>query len=462
MATYRLDESESGEKTAFLTQKFELDDKILLSNVHWFISVRWIIVFIFVLIGLSGKMLSESFVRIGFSFPVLPLVVMALLLLLINITYFLITRKLGLNEHNKISTILWMQIIVDLIFVTALVYYIGCTDTFISFIYLIHIALSCVFFPRSKSILVVSISVLFYISCVLLQNTGMLAHRTIFISTIRQNTYNPTINILFAVSAIFIWFVLWYFISTLSEGIRERDSFLRIANEELQLADKEKTQKVIVTTHDLKAPFVGIESNINVLKYLHWDELPDQFREIIDKIESRSKTLRERINKILELGNLRIEMHNDIEKGPVDLKKIFDEVIGDVADQILEKKIKLITEIKKITINSNEEKLKILFSNLVSNAVFYTPGNGEITIVFADYKDMVNIIIKDSGIGIDEKYLDKIFDEYFRTPDARRFNKMSTGLGLKIVKTVVEQLSLSIEVESEKNIGTTFIVELRH
>ncbi len=177
-------------------------------------------------------------------------------------------------------------------------------------------------------------------------------------------------------------------------------------------------------------------------------------------IEVRSKVLRERINKILELGNLRIQQRNEIQIEPVRLTKIFNDVLGDIADQILEKKIKLITEILDITVKSNEEKLRILFSNLVSNAVFYTSESGTIEIKMIKTKNTVDIITSDSGIGIKDEYLDQIFNEYFRTPEAKKFNKMSTGLGLQIVKTIVEQLGLSIKVESEKNKGTTFTVEM--
>jgi signal transduction histidine kinase len=269
------------------------------------------------------------------------------------------------------------------------------------------------------------------------------------------------IRSIFALSAVLIWFILWYFISTLSNSVRERDSSLRIANQKLQRADIEKTRQVLITTHDLKAPFAGIESNIGVLKYLHWDELPDSCRDLLDKIEVRSKTLRERIKQILDLGNLRTQIDNNIQTGPVSLKKIFDNVIGDIADQILERNIDLNTDIIDVTVNSNEEKLQILFSNLVSNAVFYTPENGKIEIKMKKHQNDMEVIIKDTGIGIADEYLDKIFNEYFRTPEARRFNKMSTGLGLQIVKTITEQLGLSLSVESEKNIGTTFTVGIK-
>ena len=460
MATFRLEWAIPAEKNEPAGKIPEIDDKMLLTYVLWFIRVRWIVIFIFIVSGVSGLFFFINYIKWGFSLPAFPLLVMALMLSIINSVYYLQSRKLSLENHREISVALWVQIIVDLLFVTALVYFVGSSNTYIPFIYLIHIALSCIFYSRSKSIIVVSISAFLYMSCIILQCIGILEEKSIIISGVQSNDFTPLVRILFALSAIFIWYVLWYFISTLSVGIREREASLKIKNEELKQADREKTKKVIVTTHDLKAPFVGIESNINVLKYLHWDDLPDTFQTILNKIEIRSKTLRARIDKILELGNLRIQQENIIAISPVKLKNIFDDVIGELADQILDKKITLSTEILDLKVNSNEDKLKSLFSNLLSNAIFYTGENGEIEVKMINRNGLIQFVFKDTGIGIAEKYLDKIFDEYFRTPEAAKYNKMSSGLGLQIVKTIIKQLQLNLEVQSELGEGTIFIVEM--
>ncbi len=461
MATYQLkgDVPASKINSALSTPAF--DDKILLSNSKWFISVRWIVIIIFIISGIIGGLFAEYFAGLGFIAPVRPLLFMASLLIPINIFFYIFDRKVHEDNHRGILTILWVQIIIDLIFITTLVYFVGSTCTYIPFIYLIHIALSCIFFSKSRSIIVVVIAATLYIACVIFQDTGILPQQTSVIAIAGNKTWPPLTRFLFALSAVFIWIILWYFISTLSDALRESNSSLRTANQELKLADIEKTRQVLITTHDLKAPFAGIESNIGVMKHLHWDELPDSCRVLLDKIEVRSKTLRERIKQILDLGNLRTQINNDIQVEPISLKKVFDSVLSDIADQILERKIELITDIADITVNSNKEKLEILFSNLVSNAVFYTPQNGEIDIIIEKHFNHVDVIIKDTGIGIAEEYLDKIFNEYFMTPEAKRFNKMSTGLGLQIVKTISEQLELSISVESEKNIGTTFTVKIK-
>ncbi len=462
MATYRLKEYTLSAKPGELPGTPGFDDKMLLSNMHWFIRVRWIVILVFIISGIAGRIFFDEFLNLGFILPVIPLFLMAALLTIINSCFFLISRNIEEENHRKIEVNLWIQIVLDLVFVTSLVYFIGSTDTYIPFIYLIHIVISCIFFTKTRSIFIVCIASFLYLACVILQSKSILHQQTILISNTQDNLQTTVIRFVFALSSVIVWFILWYFISTLSGYVRERDSSLRIANRKLQRADIEKTRQVLITTHDLKAPFAGIESNIGVLKYLHWEELPESCRDLVNKIEVRSKTLRERIKQILDLGNLRTQIDNDIEIGSVSLKKIFDSIIGDIADQILERKIELNTKIIDVEVNSNEEKLRMLFSNLVSNAVFYTPENGRIEIEIKKLKGEVAVIVRDTGIGIKDEYLDKIFNEYFRTPEAVKFNKMSTGLGLQIVKTIAEQLDLSITVESEMDRGTTFTVGIKY
>lgn len=303
MAVYRLRGYDTLDDLEPGSGVFKFDHTVFLSSMRWFISIRWIVISFIVISGIAGAVFSDRLERLGFSFPVLPLFFLAGMLLLMNCGFHFLSLKVTGNEHQRIINNLWLQIILDLIFVTILVHFIGSTDTFIPFIYLIHITLSCVFFPKSKSVITLIIAALLYIGCVVLQNAGFISIESVLIYSSGSHPQTATVRTLIALSAILVWLVLWYFISTLSDGVRERDSSLRIANEELKRAEKETTKKVLITTHDLKAPFAGIETDIHVLKFIHWEELPDPCRDIIEKIELKSKTLRERIRQILALGN---------------------------------------------------------------------------------------------------------------------------------------------------------------
>lgn len=115
-------------------------------------------------------------------------------------------------------------------------------------------------------------------------------------------------------------------------------------------------------------------------------------------------------------------------------------------------------DIPSIVIVSRANDLRILFLNLVSNAICYSYESGSVNIAARQETDGVHLSISDHGIGIKAEALPRIFDEYFRTREAAEFNKLSTGLGLAIVKQIAISLNLRIKVNSIEKEGTTFEV----
>ena len=104
--------------------------------------------------------------------------------------------------------------------------------------------------------------------------------------------------------------------------------------------------------------------------------------------------------------------------------------------------------------------MNIIFSNLISNAIKYSPAKTTVTVNAEKDKDKVHIMVKDEGIGIKSDELDRIFEEFYRTRRAREIIKDGTGLGLSIVQRAVEALNGKISVYSEEGKGTTFHIYL--
>ena len=257
-----------------------------------------------------------------------------------------------------------------------------------------------------------------------------------------------------------MWLGVWYLVSTLSEAVRKRDQQLDAANEQLVQADQEKNRQVLRTTHDLKAPFSGIESNIQVLRFQYWDDIPESVRTIITRIEVRVQTLSERIKDILVLGDLKSQAAREDRSVPVDLQSVSNAVVEDLGEKAKDRRISLDVQISPTTVLGNMEELIVLFSNLVANAIFYSHEGGRVEVSARQDAEEVHVSVSDHGIGIRDEVLPHIFDEYFRTEEAARFNKLSTGLGLAIVKETARNLGLRIRVASELGKGTTFEVNV--
>jgi signal transduction histidine kinase len=459
MGTFELTPASEGQEYQQTLKAPGLGSTMLLSNARWFTRVRWMVVAVFVAVGAVGLLVPGALASIGLDMPGIWLLGLAGILVLGNIGFIVALHRLGGDASRRsVKTTIWLQIGVDLVVVTALVHLIGSTDTFIAFTYLFHIALACIFFPQVESFLVTLLAGGLYLATVLLEISGFLYARSILEEGLLLSQRSPVLQVVYACSAVFVWMVVWYLVSTLSEAVRRRDLQLRSANQELRRANQEKNQQMLLTTHDLKAPFVDIESNIHVLKYQFWNEIPPPVQAIIDQIHNRSKTLRERINEILLLGNLKSKGPEDEETTSVDVKEVLELVSEELGEKAREKQITVDMQVPSFTLNGNRDNLKTLFSNLVANAISYSYEGGKVRVWGEDRGNEARVVIADRGIGIRDEVLPHIFEEYFRSREATRINRMSTGLGLSIVKEIARKWGMRVRVTSEPGNGSTFEV----
>jgi signal transduction histidine kinase len=434
-----------------------LGEDILVQNARWFTRIRWAVVAVFAGFGAVVRWapaLAEHVFREGADGGFWAL---AAALAVLNLLFMFLlgaTREPFSRAH--VVTCTWVQILADLMILTILVYWVGSTDTFIAFAYLFHIVLACIFFAPRDSLLVTVLAGCLFLGCWLVEMTGMLP-RWSMLSAPRVPAQSP-LAVVNAVSAVFIWFVVWYLTSTISKAVRERDRKLAEANELLMVADKEKNLLMLRTTHDLKAPFAGIETNIEMLKLREWAALPVSARAVIESIEVRAATLRERIKDILLLGELRASDRQADRNETVDLGVLLAEVVEDLSAKADQRRVSVRLAAQDASVVSNRKQLTALFSNLITNAIVYSHESGSVDVIVERGPARVSVKVKDHGIGISEKALPHIFEEYFRAPEAARFNLLSTGLGLAIVKDIAQNLVIRILVTTEQGKGTTFEV----
>ncbi|MEI6218749.1 MAG: HAMP domain-containing sensor histidine kinase, partial [bacterium] len=351
----------------------------------------------------------------------------------------------------------WFQITSDLVILTGLVYLIGSTTTVVSFTYLFHITMACIFFGRRDSFIVTLLSALLFLTMVVAQCMGLIPRAGILVpGACGPTDVLPTA--IFAVPTVFVWLIVWYLVSSLSNKVRQRDRDLDTANHRLIRADEEINLQMLRVAHDLKAPFSGIESNIQVLKQLHWDEMTENVRQLISKIDGRSANLRARIGDILMLGSLRSAQEDKSVVKQVQLREMLEAVLSDVKGQAEAKNVSLVLGEGRMSVLGDQEQLKILFANLVSNAIVYSHEGGIVDIRLDDETTGVRVSITDNGIGISDQALPRIFEDFFRAQEAATFNPSSTGLGLAIVRQVANNLRLKVFVESEKDKGSVFQV----
>lgn len=211
-------------------------------------------------------------------------------------------------------------------------------------------------------------------------------------------------------------------------------------------------------SHELKTPLTVIRGEIEVA--LKHEREPQEYKEILEDILEESSAIEKIINQLLFLAKKNTnELKNDF-------KELYlDEIIMDTILQVkkfaLRKNIAI--EAKKIipaTIYANETLLKIAISNILKNAVIYSPKNSKIDIYMDENDNEYILKIKDNGYGIEEKDLPHIFEKFYKADKIRSRKEGGSGLGLAIVKMILDIHHYNIEVKSKVNIGTNVSIKI--
>jgi two-component system phosphate regulon sensor histidine kinase PhoR len=438
-----------------------LPEPLLLQNVVWFCRIRWIVVALLALFGLLGLFPPFEHVlglRTHLHWPIVTAGVLALA----NLGFLSHARLLARSGSPPGARVnLWTQIVVDLVALTVVVHYVGSLETYIAFAYLFHIVLACIFFSRLESFGVAAMACVFYVACVALEVIGLLPAAGLYAdhSLRGQMERTPGVVVLSVASALVVWLVVWYFASHLSMLVRERDSQLDETNRRLVGAQREKSRHMLLTAHELKAPFAAIHANVHLLLHGHCGDLPTPATEALNRIAGRCRRMAVQIQEMLQLANIETPEETPSRWVDVDLTEALRWSLAEIQPLAEERGITVEHDLRSTRTCGVEDHVKMLFLNLLSNAVTYSNRGERVNVRCLPGAGNGPIVtIEDQGIGIPAEKLPRIFEEYYRTAEAVRHNKESTGLGLAIVRRVAETHGIQVRVESAAGVGTKFIL----
>lgn len=230
-----------------------------------------------------------------------------------------------------------------------------------------------------------------------------------------------------------------------------------------QMRSLENMRKDFVAnvSHELKTPLTSIQGFIETLKEgaAEEKEIRDKFIDIIDIEANRLKLL---IDDILVLSDIEKSTTAYSRFSEVNINSLVKDITGMMESIAVKKNIKIDYDVEKNmnTIFANDIWLKQMFVNLIDNAIKYSKGEGNVSIIISEEIDNFNIVVKDDGIGIEQEHLERLFERFYRVDKARSKKVGGTGLGLAIVKHIVLSLDGEIDVESEYGKGTKFTIVL--
>ena len=236
---------------------------------------------------------------------------------------------------------------------------------------------------------------------------------------------------------------------------------LATTNEELTRIDRMKSLFLSMAAHDLRAPLSAIHGYSELMLMGITEIGSPKSRHYIDIIHQQSARLNQLIDDVVDLDIIeqgKLVIHPE----PCDINQLLTEVLTAFKFSLEHRHITVQSNFSATpaTIAADPEKMLRVFYNLIGNAIKYMPDQGKMTLTTAEEADKLVIEIEDNGAGMSQAQIDKLFTLYYRTSEAEESVVKGSGLGLFIVKTMVEAHQGTIMVESKRNKGSKFTIQL--
>jgi len=269
------------------------------------------------------------------------------------------------------------------------------------------------------------------------------------IASIRQSKYQSSDEI-----------ILTEHLSSLENEIKEMFEKAKNDIEYLERLQRMRSQFLANVSHELRTPIFSIQGYLETLLNGAMDD-PKVNKHFLQKADQHTVNLSNLLNDLIDIsmiesGEMRMSYRY------FDINLFIKNILTDLSLMAEEKNIKLVFNPTKeeLQVFGDKDKLKQVFVNLLQNAIKYT-DEGSVEILLEEEKKFVNISIKDTGIGIPNEDLNRIFERFYRVDKARSRAVGGTGLGLAIVKHIIEAHNSKIIVKSKPDEGSIFSFKLK-
>ena len=230
----------------------------------------------------------------------------------------------------------------------------------------------------------------------------------------------------------------------------------------MKVLDQLKSDFVAKVSHELRSPLSTIHEQLALVLGDMVGQDPGSGQHLLTRAKEKTQGLISLIGDLLDLSRIEAGIVSRQLKS-VSIEKLLDSIVDFIGTRARQKEQTITLELPEEPlppVTADPVALESIFGNLITNAINYTPGNGHIRVT-ADLTGInIRVSISDTGFGIEEKYLDQIFDKFFRVKNDKTRFITGTGLGLPIVKGLVDSLGGVISVESTPGKGSTFTVLL--
>jgi signal transduction histidine kinase len=439
-----------------------ITDRELLYRLGWFTRVRWAMgaLALFALL-LSWHVLHVRF-RLDGEETMTPAVNVVLGVFLYNAVFTFavhVLKAIGTITRRLLYGLAMGQLVCDMIAACALAHYTGGVENFFIILVLMPLVVATELLPRTWTYLAAGAAVALIHALAWGEQRGWLEHVAPVWSGRATGLYADPMYVLMVTAAITITiFAIVFAASSISLRLRQRETDVEEAYLFLRHADEAKSFFMRKAGHEMRAPLSAIHSILGAIEDTS-EVLSPEHRRMIARAQHRLHGLMQLVDDLRQYSRLRST------SGFLRIRSVaLDAVVRGTVELFRQRadnaEVSLTCTIQPVQVDGDKELLSEVATNLVSNAIQYTPAGGKAEVdLRADHQEAV-LTVSDTGIGIAEEVREGLFGEFFRTPEARRRLPEGTGLGLAITRRIVELHQGQIDFAPGEPGGAVFTVRL--
>jgi signal transduction histidine kinase len=432
----------------------------LLRRAYWLTRLRWI--------AIAGLCLTAFFAKRVFSVGIHEVGVYSIagLLAVYNSVVLVLLSLYGKTSlgakfpRSAVKKIVRFQVSADMIILACLLHCSGGIENPFLIYFVFHMIIASFLLTARESFLQATLASSLLVMLGLLEYKGIIPHYCLegFIENDQHANGLFVFGTIAAVSSAL--YLVVFMTSSISTRLREQEQGYWQANHMLEQKDRIKDEYVERVTHDIKGHLAAIKSSLDVVNMGLRGPLTEGQQEFVSRASERTTVLAAFVRQLLKLTQMRLCDRVEVEE--FSLNDVIQKSVKSASTRAGDKEITLDCKMNgsPLMINGNVFSVEEMTTNLLLNAIKYTPKNGRVEVVVDEDAGHVRVSIKDTGIGIPEDELPLVFDEFYRASNARKVERDGTGLGLSISRQIVERHGGKIWVESELGKGTVFTYTL--
>lgn len=430
----------------------------LTRRAFWLVELRWVATLALVIATTVASRLM------GITLPTAKLYLLGGIVFFYNILLYSLLKVLGARVTESsvgvIGRIITLQIAVDLVILTTILHFSGGIENPVSLFFVFHMIIASILRSRGQSYLQATLAVLLYGAMVLMECYGKLPHYALqgLVETPLYLQPKYVLSLLFVFSVTL--YLIVYMTTSIVEQLRAQQNSLEEANALLEEQDTIKNNYVLRVTHDIKGHLAAIESLVNIVNDQMVGPLNEKQHDLVDRAHRRTVKCMAFVQALLRLT--RMKLVGECPQAEFSLRSTIRTALEAIQDRAREKGISVSSEVAEDIDRIYGEPMMIeeTLTNMLFNAVKYTPDGGRVALRANTDSQWIHLHISDTGIGIPEQEINKIFEEFYRAENARTRERDGTGLGLSFAKAVVDRHGGQLSVQNNPDTGCTFRISL--